>query len=213
MSHLSSLNQWVGPLVQFILPSLAFCLNIPRCRKLSIPEVVFQAHPRNLVGFASYWIRLLGAFLLMTIDTVVWLSICFAFAGPMLLSAVYEFVLDRKILEFLRPHKQCRERAIIPDRLKAQLLLSVVVGNLRISSSGGERRHSAVRHNSYGFDTEACGAEEPRNPHAANNSWKRVMTLLDDLDSPRPASDFPGVVSLPTKLKAILNSQERWVVY
>lgn len=88
VSHLRALSQWVGPLVQFILPSMAFCLNVPQARKLAIPDLVFQAHPRSLEGLTSYWLRLLGAMLLMALDTTVWLSICFAFAGPMLLSAV-----------------------------------------------------------------------------------------------------------------------------
>lgn len=130
MSHLDVLSQWIGPLVQFILPSLAFCLNVPRVRKLAIPSYVFQAHPRSLRGFASYWFRLGWAIMLMTVDTFIWLSVCFAFAGPMLLSAVYEYSIDRKVLEFLSPpqKKRKKQKPVVPKRLKAQLLLAVVTG-------------------------------------------------------------------------------------
>ncbi len=33
---------------------------------------------------------------------MIWLSICFAFAGPMILSGLYEAMLDNRMLEFLR---------------------------------------------------------------------------------------------------------------
>ncbi|ORY60227.1 uncharacterized protein BCR38DRAFT_412408 [Pseudomassariella vexata] len=208
ISHLGKLNEWVGPLVQFILPSLAFCLNIPRSQKLAIPEKVFQAHPRNVFGFASYWIRLLGAVLLMMVDTMVWLSICFAFAGPMLLSAVYEFVLDRKVLEFLRPPKSQNERPKIPGRVKAQLLLAVVVGNLRISTGTAERRISTSnsRRPSHAIDPEMTGTNTREDPFG--DTWKRVMVIVDEYETSRLSGDAaPKKVSLSTKLKALLNSQ------
>lgn len=213
ISHFEILQQWVGPLVQFILPSLAFCLNIPRHRKLAIPHIVFRAHPRNIVGFATYWIRLLGAVLLMTADTMVWLSICFAFAGPMLLSTVYEFVLDRKVLEFLCPPDKCGKRITIPGKLKAQLLLAVVVGNVRISNNEEGRRPSARREGSYGsHDPELHYDSETTEQNEADNAWKRVMTMLDNTDGAQQAGQpIVGMVSLPTKLKAILNSQSRLV--
>lgn len=220
ISHFEALPQWVGPLVQFIMPSLAFCLNIPRTRKIAIPDIVFQAHPRNPIGFTTYWIRLLGAILVMTIDTVMWLSICFAFAGPMVMSAVYEFVQDRKILEFLRPPTRSQRNYTIPAKLKAQLLLSVVVGNLRIASGSarlGKRQASfplsgpPKRQDSYGIfkaDTVQSSQTVPVEPEY--NAWHRVMTMLEDLERPpSPTQIYAGAVSLPTKLKAILMSQPR----
>lgn len=213
ISHFDKLQQWVGPLVQFLLPSLAFCLNIPRTRKLAVPDLVFQAHPRNVIGFTTYWIRLLGAILLMLIDTVVWLSMCFAFAGPMLFSGVYEFVLDRKILEFLSPPKKSKARPKIPARLRAQLLLAVVVGNLRISTGGLETPPSSIRkrQDSYGlYSAEASHTENAR-PAAPDNTWHRVMAMLD---SPESSETRTGrkteVVPLSTKLKSILMSQARY---
>lgn len=213
ISRVDVLSQWIGPLVQFILPSLAFCLNVPRVRKLRIPDGVFQAHPRSAGGFVTYWFRLGWALLLMTVDTFVWLSVCFAFAGPMLLSAVYEFILDRKVLEFLSPPrgKTKRERPVVSEKLKAQLLLTVVVGNLRLSTG---RRSSTFTDKSIQSDQEpklirrytSTTTVDP----LTDNTWSRVMAIIDDTEKD---SRFAGRVSLSTKLKAILDSQARSVAH
>ncbi|KAI1870150.1 hypothetical protein JX265_006320 [Neoarthrinium moseri] len=213
ISHFGALQQWVGPLVQFILPSLAFCLNIPRTRKLAIPDVVFQAHPRNIIGFTTYWIRLGGAMIIMTIDTFVWLALCFAFAGPMLLSGVYEFVLDRKILEFLSPPQKSEDRPKIPARLKAQLLLAVIVGNLRISTGIQEHRASLqMRQNSYGLFNSKRGEDRTEadlgEGGPTDNTWHRVVSMLDDLERQNlPSQLRVGTVSVADKLKSVLMSQ------
>ncbi|KAI0417908.1 hypothetical protein F5X98DRAFT_130149 [Xylaria grammica] len=213
LSHFNVLQQWIGPLVQFIVPCLAFCTNVPRTRKLGIPNVVFQAHPRTVVGFATYWIRLLGALILMLLDTVVWLSICFAFAGPMLLSAVYEYALDRKVLEFLSPPKG--EPPKIPMRLRAQLLLAVVCGNIRMamrertdSDLGDDASSGCTPVGSDLGDLEK--AEEPVPHRLVHNSiWKRIMTMVDEYEASRLDGNEKAlqVVSLPVKLKSLLSSQ------
>lgn len=212
ISHPNKLNQWVGPLVQFLLPSLAFCLNIPRTRKLAIPEFVFQAHPRNVIGFTTYWLRLLMAGILMLIDTMVWLSMCFAFAGPMLLSGVYEFVLDRKILEFLSPPAKLHDRPQMPVKLRAQLLLAVVIGNLRINSSSLEtqRISASTRQDSYGLYTaKRTQTTDTAHSTITDNTWTRVMTMLNGINgSQMSLQPELGEISLPTKLKSILMAQE-----
>lgn len=224
------LSQWIGPLVQFILPSLAFCLNVPRVRKLRIPDAVFHAHPRSALGAATYAPRLGWALVLMTVDTFVWLSVCFAFAGPMLLSAVHEFVLDRKVLEFLGPPSRRRggggrwwtwgrgrgrkkeERLkLVSDRLKAQLLLTVVVGNLRLSTG---RRSSTFTAADEAKQSEPVPGMIRRNTSVtvfdplADDTWSRVMSMVDEAEE---ESRIPGKVPLSTKLKAILGSQARSV--
>ncbi|KAI0508629.1 hypothetical protein F5B22DRAFT_386046 [Xylaria bambusicola] len=212
ISHFNVLQQWVGPLVQFIVPCLAFCTNVPRTRKLGIPDIVFRAHPRTVIGLATYWVRLLGALLLMLLDTVVWLSICFAFAGPMLLSAVYEYALDRKVLEFLSPPKGHPPN--IPMRLRAQLLLAVVCGNIRMAmrersdSDSAEDGTRADAENGLGY-SESDKMPETTHRVVHNSIWKRIMTMVDEYEAIRLDPDGSGkeVVSLPTKLKSLLNSQ------
>ncbi|OTB06600.1 hypothetical protein M426DRAFT_104756 [Hypoxylon sp. CI-4A] len=210
ISHSNVMQQWIGPLVQFIVPSLAFCTNVPRTRKLAIPDIVFKGHPRTLVGLMTYWIRLLGALVLMTLDTVVWLAVCFAFAGPMLLSAVYEYALDRKVLEFLAPPNG--KPPAISMRLRAHLLLAVVAGNIRMATLeahdwGPNERHDSATPD----DLEAKAPERAQNGGRMvhNSIWKRVMVMVDEYEVLRASGQHPGeVVSLPTKLKALLNCQE-----
>jgi hypothetical protein len=60
-------------------------------------------------------------------DTIVWLSICFAFASPMLLSGFYEAFLDNRIIGFLT-EKQ-RNLQLTLD-MRARLLFVILVGNL-----------------------------------------------------------------------------------
>ncbi|KAI0021081.1 hypothetical protein F4780DRAFT_770484 [Xylariomycetidae sp. FL0641] len=205
ISHFDKMRQWVGPLVQFIIPSLAFCTNVPRTRKLCIPDVVFKAHPRSMVGFCSYWVRLLGALLLMTLDTFAWLSICFAFAGPMLLSAVFEYALDRKVLEFLSPPKGKPPQ--ITPRLRAQLLLAVVVGNIRMATVERNGNGPNGRHDSVMADSESGGGV-CSHKMVHNSIWKRIMVMVDEYEEQRATVGVrEDAVTLPTKLKALLNCQ------
>ena len=203
-SHISVPQQWVGPLFQFILPSLAFCLNIPRASKLAMPDVMAQARPNSLIWFAMYWIRFLWAMLLTTIDALAWLSICLAFAGPMLLSAMYEYVLDRKVLEVLSASKGKgkRDGPDISPRLRAQLLLAVAVGNLRISTG---RRISVFSQ----WEAETHRRRLSVGDILKDNTWTRVMAMIDEDES--DVAWFGGKVILSTKLKAIFNSQARSV--
>ncbi|KAI0135030.1 hypothetical protein F4814DRAFT_443858 [Daldinia grandis] len=209
ISHSNAMQQWIGPLVQFIVPSLAFCTNVPRTHRLAIPDFVFRADPRTLIGFATYWIRLLGAVVLMTLDTVVWLGICFAFAGPMLLSAVYEYTLDRKILEFMAPTNG--KPPPMSMRLRAQLLLSIVVGNIRMATLERDELEVDNRHNGTSFsDLEAIPPFTKRRTSKLvhNSVWKRVMVMVNEYEALKLGGGHRGeIVSLPTKLKALLNSQ------
>ncbi|KAI1103924.1 hypothetical protein F4804DRAFT_213221 [Jackrogersella minutella] len=208
ISHSGIMQQWVGPFVQYIVPSLAFCTNVPRTHKLAIPDIVFKAHPRTLVGLMTYWIRLLGAVILVTLDTVVWLAICFAFAGPMLLSAVYEYALDRKVLEFLAPPHG--KPPVISMRLRAQLLLAVVIGNIRMATREIDDLGIESRHDSAISDLEGRMpvARRQMSKLVHNSVWKRVMIMVDEYEASRATGRHnKEVVSLPTKLKALLNSQ------
>lgn len=197
-------QQWVGPLVQFILPSLALCLNVPRASKLAMPNVMSQLRPWSLIWFATYWIRLLWAILMITVDTVLWLFICFAFAGPMLLSAMYEYVLDGKVLNFLNASEERRkdDGQTLSPRLRAQLLLAVAAGNLRISTS---RRISIFSQ----WDAETHQRRMSVGDILKDNTWARVMAIIDEDES--DAAWLGGKVRVSAKLKAIFNSQARSV--
>ncbi|KAK0620509.1 hypothetical protein B0T14DRAFT_567252 [Immersiella caudata] len=184
LSHRGNLTQWIGPLVGFILPCLAFCLNIPRKRKLSIPPWVFSPSPEKLLGFFLYPVRLLVALAFVAIDTVGWLCICFALAGPMLLSGVYETWIDMRLLRYLwkeivfdrKMEDALRTNQVLTMKLRAQLLLLVVVGNIDIIS------------------TERQGAYP---------EIMRVVRGLEHEDQNRP----DNVIQVKSKLLALCSSQ------
>src|SRR5437667_2298640 len=91
---------------------------------------------------------------LVTIDTVAWLSICFALAGPMLLSGIYEAFMDSRILSYLA---QKYEHGHLTVDMRARILYLVLVGNLDLK-------------------TLPPGETEPE-----NTAWNHVEALTDDL--------------------------------
>jgi hypothetical protein len=70
------------------------------------------------------------ASLIITLDTTLWLIIIVGMAGPMLLSGIYEAVLDVRILTFLRYRTQGSEMTV---RSWAHLLLTALLGNLELN--------------------------------------------------------------------------------
>lgn len=175
-SHWSSLQQWIGPLVQFILPCLAFCLSVPRNWKFSFPERLFEVRSNNdfLYFVSTYLIKFPIAFVIVFWDTILWLSICFAVSGPMLLSAVYEYTWDGLILDFLQPRNG--DVPQIPPVTKARLLLAVVVGNVNLATSAPMRT-----------PTLPSGIKE-RISTSPSDIWLQIMEIAEEL-TPRTQSE------------------------
>ncbi|ETS86092.1 hypothetical protein PFICI_04117 [Pestalotiopsis fici W106-1] len=170
LSHYNSLQQWIGPLVQFILPCLAFCLSIPRGWKISLPRWIFESDEDNIVAFFAYPAKFIIAFILVFFDTIIWLSICFAFAGPMFMSAVYEYMLDGMILDFLVPRKT--PQPSIPAVTRARLLLAAVVGNIKLEPKRANR---------------AATLPGMRTNSPTDEIWAHIMRIAEEL-LPRPLS-------------------------
>jgi hypothetical protein len=138
ISQATKLQQWVGPMVGFILTSLVFCLSIPRRRKLEVSDKLFMPGPGGSWSFLLSPVGFLLAALLVTIDTLLWLSLCFAFAGPMILSGVYEAFLDNRILRFLNG------TATLRSDVKARLLFIILVGNLDLNGNDSEFKNTLL---------------------------------------------------------------------
>jgi hypothetical protein len=126
-SKTSKLNQWVGPFVGFIVPAVIFCLAIPRRRKIHVPDWLFGPAINRVTSLYKVPFLAIGAAMLVALDTIVWLLICFALAGPMLLSGLYEAFLDNRILAYL--YEKYRNNRLTVD-MRARLLYLVLVGNL-----------------------------------------------------------------------------------
>jgi hypothetical protein len=76
-------------------------LSIPRRYKIRIPNKLFDPDIYIWVGFFEGIFGFVIAASLGALDVLVWLSVCFACSGPMILSALHEAMLDKKSLAIL----------------------------------------------------------------------------------------------------------------
>jgi hypothetical protein len=128
LSSSQKLNQWLQPFIGFILPAVIFSLNVPRRRKLSLPDFVFPAEIfKNPVALLVACICALIAATIVAIDTILWLCAVFALAGPLLLSGLYEAWIDKRVLDFV---SEKIENRYLELPVRARILLTVLVGNL-----------------------------------------------------------------------------------
>jgi hypothetical protein len=128
LSRSQKLNEWLQPFVGFILPAVIFTLNIPRRRKLSLPDFVFPEDiTKNPVTFVVACCCALTAAIIVAIDTILWLCAVFALAGPLLLSGLYEAWIDKRVLDFV---SEKIENEHLELHTRVRILLTVLVGNL-----------------------------------------------------------------------------------
>ena len=102
ISQAKKMQQWIGPLVSFILPSLVFCLNVPKRRVIEVNDRLFRPRPGNPWTLLLTPAKFVLAVAIVSIGTLIWLALCFVFAAPMILSGVYEAFWDHRILKFLK---------------------------------------------------------------------------------------------------------------
>lgn len=130
LSSKDNLNAWLQPLSGFLLPAVIFCLSVPRRRKLHVFRAFFVA---DLAGVKSYIPAILGAIgamILVTLDTLIWLSICWALSGPMIMSGLYEALLDNRVIDFVEKNKKHRNLTL---DMRCRLLMLVLIGNLDLA--------------------------------------------------------------------------------
>ena len=130
ISQAKKLQQWIGPMIAFILPCLVFCLSVPRRRKLEVSYRLFQSQQGSSWAFLVAPARFLVSVLIVMLDTLIWLSMCFAFAAPMILSGVYEAFWDHRVLGFLNA-----EHKSVTIETRARLLHIILVGNLDLKGN------------------------------------------------------------------------------
>ena len=126
-SESAKLNQWVLPVFGFIVPAIIFCLSIPRRRKLEIWEELFNVPLRAVTSAPRTPLIAISAFVLVSIDTMVWLMVIFAMAGPVLTSGIYEAFIDSRILAYLQETMRNKR---LSTAQRCQLMYVVLVGNL-----------------------------------------------------------------------------------
>ncbi|KAH7627753.1 hypothetical protein B0T09DRAFT_402348 [Sordaria sp. MPI-SDFR-AT-0083] len=147
-------GQWAAPIVQFLLPSVIFSMNVPR-RHILISTTRFKdwvwrilPRPRNrkarkpvtfLVGIVLLSLdTLFGAF-----DALLWIVVVMGMAGPMMVGGLHEAVLDYKIVRALKEgaHREEGEEGKPPTlrslRDTVEVLVIAISGNLVMGENGG----------------------------------------------------------------------------
>jgi hypothetical protein len=104
----------------------------------------FMAEPNHTFAFFTTPLRATAAAILVSIDTLIWLCICFAAAGPMILSGIYEAFLDSRILSVLQ---KSLDSGSLTMQMRARLLLIILVGNFDMTDSGGKHLQTLHPHN------------------------------------------------------------------
>jgi len=108
-------------------------LTIPRRRKLAVWGELFDLDLSKVMSWILAPFAMIIAGFCVVCDIIIWLSICFGFASPMLLSGLYEAYLDHQILNFV---KDKTENGRLTMDMRARLLFVVLVGNLDLDPEG-----------------------------------------------------------------------------
>ncbi|KAG5752268.1 hypothetical protein H9Q70_005075 [Fusarium xylarioides] len=105
VSSVENADQWAGPIVQFILPSVIFSMNIPRTFEFVSSQWLDILLLSNLRGWKRAILSLvmtLPALLFVFADTVLWVMTIMCMAGPMMVAGLHEALLDFNILKALK---------------------------------------------------------------------------------------------------------------
>ncbi|QKX64749.1 uncharacterized protein TRUGW13939_11925 [Talaromyces rugulosus] len=187
LNDTTNLNAWLQPLSGFLLPAVIFCMSVPRRRKLGVPRALFSP---ELSRSSSYLVVLPAAILagiMVSVDTIIWLCTCFAFAGPMILSGLYEALLDNRILDFVK-EKILNKRLTLD--MRCRLLMVVLIGNLDLALDKPQNEET-VRSGSIQIPRRSRASQlapgEPTSPSvttdndgSAEQSVSHVTVVVDD---------------------------------
>ena len=101
--------------------------------------MLFRPGLHDVYMFLLAPLRFVVAVMIVTLDYLIWLALCFAFAGPMILSGVFEAFLDSRILHFVG-----REGKRLSKVMSTRLLYIILVGNLDFKWKTGELKPCAI---------------------------------------------------------------------
>lgn len=190
LSSSQKLNQWLQPFVGFIVPAVIFSLNVPRRRKLSLPDFVFPAEIfKNPVALLVACICALIAAMIVAIDTILWLCAVFALAGPLLLSGLYEAWIDKRVLDFVS-EKIDNWHLELPTR--ARILLAVLVGNLDLDFAWAPTMDVARQLESP--SSIVASSRPPSTSHHANQEPSAPSALIAHAESsPKVSLSAPSL--------------------
>lgn len=147
-------GQWAAPIVQFLLPSVIFSMNVPRRHILlstsRFKDWIWRILPLPQNGKARKAVTLLVGIVLLALDTLsgafdalLWIIVVMGMAGPMMVGGLHEAVLDYKIVRALKEgaHRQEGTEGKPPTlkslRDTVEILVTAISGNLVMGEKGG----------------------------------------------------------------------------
>lgn len=143
-------GQWAAPIVQFLLPSVIFSMNVPR-RHILLSNSQFkdwiwkklpQERPKAMTILVGIVLLALDTFF-GAFDALLWIVVVMGMAGPMMVGGLHEAVLDYKIVRALKEgvHRvQGTQRGPpTPKSLRdtVEVLVTAISGNLVMGEKGG----------------------------------------------------------------------------
>jgi hypothetical protein len=185
---------WIQPLVAFIIPSIVFCLSIPRRRRIQVPGSFFPRHGNSLSTAFVLPFKISASFIIVALDTILWLAIVLALAGPMLISGIYEAVLDLHVVTLLAKEKD------LPVQDQAQLLYTVLLGNLDLSPAWDHMKAITAP-----LQAEEVARRNSLHPQRTR-TCSRVIANQAIMESPPSITSF-HTDSTKIRLQSMLESQ------
>ncbi|KAF5708200.1 glycoside hydrolase family 3 [Fusarium mundagurra] len=138
VSSVENGDQWAGPIVQFILPSVIFSMNIPRRFEFVSSQWLDLLVLSNLRGWKRAALSLILTFpalLFVAADTIIWVMTIMCMAGPMMVASLHEALLDFKILKALKTRHYIPDSPRASEGIPLDPMGNRVVGN---NVAGGE---------------------------------------------------------------------------
>jgi len=123
-------SEWISPFTGFLLPAVVFCITIPRRRKLGVWGGLFIQDMSQIKVWIIAPFAAMLALSVVVVDTIIWLCMCFTFAGPMLVSGLMEAYLDKAMLDFVS--RKIKAGRLTLD-MRARILFIILVGNLDLN--------------------------------------------------------------------------------
>lgn len=169
----------------FLLPAVIFCLSVPRRRKLHVLRNFFVADLAGIKSYLPAFFGAVGAMAIVTLDTMLWLSVCFALAGPMILSGLYEALLDSRLIDYVR---EKGDNGRLTLDMKCRLLMMVLIGNLDLAIDDDPLLSQTARYITISATTQTGRDSAPTpfgsarhtpDPHSDNSSVIPMMRLND----------------------------------
>jgi hypothetical protein len=216
LTQSDDLSEWARPLISFIAPSAVFSVNIPRRRKIQVPKWLLIWNVSSIASALAILIKVPVASFLVTFDAIVWLLVVITLAGPMIVSGLYEAMLDMRILRYLDERIKVNSMSV---RERAHLLLVVLLGNLDMHSAWSDSERLVAPLHNQSFRRKSTGILTNGQPPISPTTTNGLRTLssntttngvragsLPSLMTTQPPSD-DVVNSIKGRLRGMMESQ------